>query len=750
MTRFVSILLTLALGLSLSPAAKPKLPSAAPSLFDRLDPGVRIPGPRVRIGLSLRESGRVELAASKGELRLLDGTSGRELWPGRAEGTVLVVPEGGQAAEPERVYRVQIGSFRDERSARRLAERVAREHRVDADAAWQASRSVWRVRVGEADARDALEALASALRQGGFPDAWITSELRSRTPLGNLRLIDSRWDFHSPGTASVVAVAPRGARVQVGGRPYRGVVEVLIAPTGALVAVNELALEEYLRGVVPEELGPAAFPELEALKAQSVAARTYILGNLGQYRELGYDICDTPRCQVYGGAASEHPLSDRAVRETKGRILTHDGKPINAMYTSTCGGHTEDVAVVFPDMVAPYLRGVPSCPGPKVLERLEVRVRGRGLPEGSAAGPVEDPLLLARLVAHGLAPESAWDAAWRRQSATGSEISTWGRALAQRAGLADPGELPPKASRRTVWRWWGRAAGTPSGEDGLLRVDDAPVVLPLADREVLGDDLLLAAHLVSSGVVRPGVDGRLDPDGVPSRGEALGWFGRLADRLAVAELEAGTVQRSRRAGRLALRGRRLERNWPTAKARPRLLVETGGGWSLAPQSSLWPGDKVDYVSGADGTLRLLAVRSRRGLSDDRMSRRYRWTHIKSGQALTRSIGKVAPVGELLDLEVLERGVSGRVARLEATGTKGKAVIEGFRLRRALGLPETLFDMEKQHAADGTLSRVIFSGRGWGHGVGLCQHGAYGMALRGQRYDQILLHYYRGVRLVRVR
>ncbi len=83
------------------------------------------------------------------------------------------------------------------------------------------------------------------------------------------------------------------ARLQVNDRSYRGILEVFGNTRNTLTVVNELPLEEYLLGVVPNELSPSTFGQLEALKAQAVAARTYIVKNMGQYRAEGYDICDT-------------------------------------------------------------------------------------------------------------------------------------------------------------------------------------------------------------------------------------------------------------------------------------------------------------------------------------------------------------------------------------------------------------------------------------------------------------------------
>ena len=136
-------------------------------------------------------------------------------------------------------------------------------------------------------------------------------------------------------------------------------------------------MEQYLRGVVPNELGPLLYPEVEALKAQAVAARTYAWRNLGQFAEDGYDLCDTPRCQVYKGANTEHPLADRAIQETAGVIATHDGKPIHALYSSTCGGHTEDGHEIFLESREPYLTGVPCRAENEAMSSLRKVIRGR-------------------------------------------------------------------------------------------------------------------------------------------------------------------------------------------------------------------------------------------------------------------------------------------------------------------------------------------------------------------------------------
>ena len=144
-------------------------------------------------------------------------------------------------------------------------------------------------------------------------------------------------------------------------RPYRGSIEVFINPLGSPLAVNEVSLEDYLKGVVPGEMGPDAFPQLEALKAQAVAARTYTISNLSRQAVLGFDLYGDVRSQVYPGPEAEHRLSNQAVEQTRGRIAAYQKKPILAMYSSTCGGTTAHYGEIFLAAPLPYLEGGVRC-----------------------------------------------------------------------------------------------------------------------------------------------------------------------------------------------------------------------------------------------------------------------------------------------------------------------------------------------------------------------------------------------------
>ncbi len=122
-----------------------------------------------------------------------------------------------------------------------------------------------------------------------------------------------------------------------------------------IIPINHVKLEEYLYGVVPREM-PASF-NMEALKAQAIAARTYALHNINKHSNEGFNLCDTTHCQVYGGMDGEHENTNRAVDETYGMVIEYDGEIIDAIYHSNSGGHTRDAKEVWNNDL-PYLIGV--------------------------------------------------------------------------------------------------------------------------------------------------------------------------------------------------------------------------------------------------------------------------------------------------------------------------------------------------------------------------------------------------------
>src|SRR5215471_2421925 len=159
--------------------------------------------------------------------------------------------------------------------------------------------------------------------------------------------------FRSSAPLVFASSDEKNSPVRFNEKPYRGKIEVFPNTHGSVTVVNVIGLEDYVRGVVPNEL---SYPALEALKAQAIAARTYAVKNRGQFAAEGFDLLPTTRSQVYRGLSSETSLTSQAVELTRGVIATYNGEPINALYTSTCGGRTEDAENIFNEAI-PYLRG---------------------------------------------------------------------------------------------------------------------------------------------------------------------------------------------------------------------------------------------------------------------------------------------------------------------------------------------------------------------------------------------------------
>lgn len=178
------------------------------------------------------------------------------------------------------------------------------------------------------------------------------------------------------------------------GKPafYRGSFEITKVPKkdDQFNVINVLDLESYLRGVVPNEM-PVRFG-LEALKAQTVTARNYVL----RPRERNYhnfDVCDSVACQVYFGANTESELSDRAIVETENLVATYEGELVLALYSSTAGGYTESYenafstdlpneTRIFPGLPKPFLKGVPDNKEVPCLNTEEaVRIFYTSVPE---------------------------------------------------------------------------------------------------------------------------------------------------------------------------------------------------------------------------------------------------------------------------------------------------------------------------------------------------------------------------------
>lgn len=705
------------------------------------DPGPTWSGPiLLRIGLASDLPSAGLSCCAPGQ-RLEAGGSRVEV-----SGPVTVEPDPGSAG----VLRLQVAALRDEEQAGVLARNLEERWGWPSDAHFDAGVGLYRVRAGRFPDRAAVEQARGRLEASGTTGAWIVTEGELVRPA--LRVVHGGRAVTVPGRwLRLVGDEAGGRPVSWDGKRYRGDLLVFLNPRGTLNVVNEVPLEDYLRGVVPAEMGPELYPRLESLKAQAVAARTYTLRHLGGFRDEGYDLCATPRCQVYGGWSAEHPLSDQAVEETAGQVLVHDGELVDARYSATCGGHTEDVGVVFPleadEASRTYLRGVPCIEGGAVV--LEgAALEGAPFPEALTRS-------LLPLPSAGGSPADGV-----------ASLEARLRALAERAGLpanrSEESGCLASTSRRDVLRCVSVLFDLALGPRVLLASRDLPRYAAAPPAEWSREEVRQASLLVKSGLFSGEPAAALEGADVE---RMLFHLARVAGVLWVEELDFHGVDGARTAAAngsydtqgTGTAGRRLRvRHFAEAGERflplpaDLLTFRRRGDALLATDLALVPGDPVAVwfardARGGEGPVAIVHEADPARTVADPAHKRARWTRYRSDGELARQVEERYPGLGFTGFQVLRRGVSGRAGAIRLEGRGGRTMdVEGLAVRWTLDVPDTRFT----HRRVGSGYR--FDGTGWGHGVGLCQTGSFALAGRGVGYRHILRHYYTGVSLARVR
>ncbi len=537
----------------------------------------------------------------------------------------------------------------------------------------------------------------------------------------------------------------KSAPVRFNDKPFRGRIEVFANTHGSVTVVNVIGLEDYVRGVVPNEL---SYPALEALKAQAIAARTYAVKNRGQFSSEGFDLLPTTRSQVYRGLTSETSLTSRAVDETRGMIATYNGEPINALYTSTCGGRTEDAANIFNEDI-PYLRG------------RECAVEGKGafapfmIKSSRELFEIKDEqdLIYARDAA--LLSVTGFDlpldkisSSWLASHVSESEVREWLTMLARLAHNASF-KAPNDATKAPAFSTALMAAAYgDTRADTLLNNADVDYLLSFRD----GDEVPTAnradvAMLIREGVLSLFADATLRPKEPLSRSRALHAVARMLESRNLLTIQKGTT-RPAASGVMMLRSNK-GKDMPIAVSNHAFLFrEFGENLYQMKSLALVGGEPVTFHVSAKGEVDYLELRpANNGAAADRFSSLSNWTTQLSLGAVQARLGRsVRGIGAITDLRIARQGSSRRVIDLEVIGSQGTAHIRGGRIRSALGLKEQLFVIDRIYSDNDRVAAFIFTGRGWGHGVGMCQFGAYGLAKQGLNVEQILKTYYTGIEI----
>jgi len=249
--------------------------------------------------------------------------------------TVRIIKAGGPLVQADgtisetTVYWVTLGKFKTEESADRFKDKM-----------FSRGISAWTIDESVIGPRGNIEILNDKGRPMAYADSLI--HISADAPI-QIYDVPFGHGFWSSGNREH--------------RRYSSPIEIIVDRRGKLAAVNEVKMEEYVKGIVPVEIRLTAHDE--ALKAQAIAARTEALSKLGiKHVYDPFDYCASQHCQEYGGLTRRTSRTDSAVDATRGQVLMRDGSLIDAVYSANCGGHTEHNEYVWSSRPNESLRGV--------------------------------------------------------------------------------------------------------------------------------------------------------------------------------------------------------------------------------------------------------------------------------------------------------------------------------------------------------------------------------------------------------
>ncbi|HEY8132213.1 MAG TPA: SpoIID/LytB domain-containing protein, partial [Thermoanaerobaculia bacterium] len=676
--------------------------------------------PRIRVGM-LSDQASVNFPRNEGGYYLITDAGGSTL----RRGFTVTAP----LSETTIRYAVQAGAISDKPSAEAFANKLRTDTGQRVDAIFDPAAGLYRILVGDFADTQSAQPLRTQLISGGYGKDMLVVRRPTDQPFERRhQIVDDEGQRYTLAGESILVMPMTGDTVTIDLKPYRTAARVFINNRGLINVINELNLEDYLRGVVPAEMGPRIFDELEGLKAQAIAARTYAVRNLGQFRTEGYDICPGPACQAYKGFSGEERLSDQAVRESAGLIMTYEGKPIDALYTATCGGETSDVGTMFPGRSDPYLKRA------RCVELEMTSIAGR-----ADSGILSEQQMNAALfaAAAGLSGEAtSWAAGDVEQAVLGAM---------RLVRVTPPAGLHPASSRRADVLFY---LGSVFGFDRYAGVVTLPEDRAYFFTQSPADarPYLAAAFLTKFGFLPAENVDRIDLSAAMPRDELYNLLASwLRKHGALNEVTGKILALNGREMVLKAEGKSASFTLPDGIPIWRRLGDRYQEYRNVP---VMIGDRAFLQMDARKTpIGLIVQANIDGASFDRTSSFANWTRSYRADELVTSINKRNPIQQLIGLRPLTIDASQRIAEMEVTAEGGRTfVLRGLPIRWSLSVPDNLFVFEKTVDPDG-VDRYTFFGKGWGHGIGMCQVGAYGMAFRGWKAEQILKRYYTGIDIV---
>ncbi len=740
--------------------------------------------PSVRIGLSTNASG-VTIATSDTSLVAVTADEPDKIL---AANRVTIAPRLYRPPVIE-FYRFEIQNLETQADADEIANDLRGAGEKAASMVDPATNK-WRVVIGESkDTMEEAEEYKSWLIEKGFEDVVIvpdsrtepspdaialTEQLRnnpnsksevrslikptgSSQPTGgsvdpNLKEItisgpSESAKFSSFKPISFGSLNNRSVPVKLNGKAYRGRIEVFVNARGSLTVVNVVPIEDYLLGVVPRELG---LPSLEAQKAQAIAARTYAIANVGNYATQGFDLLPTVWSQVYGGVSAETSMGTMAVTQTRGIVATFRGKPINALYTSTCGGRTENSENIF-EFNEPYLRGVEcSLESRMYFEPFMIRST-REMPKVDTDERVELVRTSSQLAVSGLVlATNRFTDEWFDVPPTETELRSWVNQIAIRLGKPVPAFNYDYVRAVEFADMLAKLMYADGQTEVMMSESDINYHLSFADAsDIEKEKRANIAMLFRDGWLSLYPDQSFHPHRPMPRAKLIGWIQNLYSKKKwLAGLQTGEA-RPTVDGKLVLKSGRTEK---TVVVVPNVFLfrQFGDKSYQVPEVALVGGEQVAYLTNAAGEVVYLEVKpTDEPTVAEKMSPFTVWSaNLSAGAVQSRLSRYVRGIGTLIDVNIKQKGFSKRATELEIVGTNGRFSLKGGKIRSALRLKEQLFVLNKKYDSAGRVTSYSFTGRGWGHGVGMCQYGAFGLGKMGVKYDAILKHYYSGIDLTK--
>jgi stage II sporulation protein D len=385
-------------------------------------------------------------------------------------------------------------------------------------------------------------------------------------------------------------------------------------------------------------------------------------------------------------------------------IATYNGEPINALYTSTCGGRTEDSQNIFNEPV-PYLRGREcSMEGKAALASFTIKTTRE-----PAELKDEKNVPLAREVAllalqNFVSLRTKVSDSWLATDAPVSEVRSWLASTATLARQIAPAvteevNRPPGFATALSTAIFGESRGST-----LLNNADVEYFLAIRDAaEIPENNRADVALLIRDGYLSVYPDATLRPREPLSRARALHSIARMLEARGLLQLQKATARPTSHSS-LILRGTKGKDQAIKVSADAFLFRQIGENAYPMSSVTIVGGEPVTFHVGASGEVDYLELRpAPNGAAADRFSPFANWTReLSLAQVQGRLAQYARGIGSLVDLRVVSRGHSQRAVDLELVGTDGTGHVRGGRIRSALGLREQLFVIERKYNEEGRL------------------------------------------------